>query len=367
MYLRKLVPLLFLALLAACSAASSSAPAAVPPTIQEPLVFYGWPGYMPQAILDAFTAKYGIPTRYMTYDDQEDALHQLGQGTNRYDVVVLGDTTLSPAIAARLLAELDYENIPNFRNLGANFRDLSYDPENRYSIMIQWGTTGLVARTDRLIQPVTAWADLWDPAYAGKIGVWPYADDLIGITLKSLGYSLNTQNPAELKAAEEKLLQLRRNVYLLDPAQPTGAGYLQDDHTAMIYGWSYDAMQAQAELPTTVYVLPQEGTILWSDSVTIPVQSRHKQEAELFINFLLEPEVSAKMVNELWIRSPNEAATPLIDPQILANPVVYPPGASLAQAEFFATVGPETRKRYEEIWLRFLTAEGPVSGAPLIP
>jgi spermidine/putrescine transport system substrate-binding protein len=233
--------------------------------------------------------------------------------------------------------------------------------------MIQWGTTGLVARTDRLTRPVTAWADLWDPTYAGKIGVWPYANDLIGITLKSLGYSLNTDDPAELMAAEEKLLQLRRNVYLLDLAQATGVGNLQDNHTAMIYGWSYDAMQAQRELPTAAYVLPQEGTILWSDSVTIPARSRHKQQAELFINFLLEPEISAKMVNELWIRSPNEAATPWIDPQILDNPVVYPPGNSLEQAEFFATVSPETRTWHERIWLRFLTAEGPVSGAPSIP
>jgi spermidine/putrescine transport system substrate-binding protein len=319
---------------------------------------------MPQAILDAYESLSGISVEYVTYTDQEEALARMQAG-EQVDVVVLGDTYLAAAIDAGLLAELDYQNIPNFRNLGANFRDLAYDPENRYSIMIQWGTTGIVARSDRLGAPVTSWADLWDPQYAGKIGVWPYSPELIGITLKSLGYSLNTENPTELAAAEAKLLALRSNVYLLDPNAPTGVANLLDERTAMIYGWSFDIREAKAQLDSVVYVLPQEGTILWSDSVAVPASSTRKRAAEAFIDFLLRPQISAQMVNELWICSPNEAARPYIAPEILENPVVYPPDASLQGAEFYAVLSPATEARHAAMWQRFLAAQGPTAaGAP---
>jgi spermidine/putrescine transport system substrate-binding protein len=358
--------LLFLALLAASRLLPQAGPS-LGPQAQGPLVVYGWAGYMPQGILDAFEAAYGVSVEYITYSDQEEALAALRAGERTIDVVVLGDTYLREAVVAGLLAELNYENIPNFRNLGADFRDLAYDPQNIHSVIIQWGTTGIVARTDRLAAPVTTWADLWNPAYAGKVGVWPYASDLIGIALKSLGYSINSEEPAELAAAAERLALLRKNAYLLDLNQATGAENLLDAETVMIYGWSYDAMQAQAQLDTIAYILPQEGTILWSDSVAIPARSLNKQTAEHFIDFLLEPEISARMVNELWIASSNEAARALIDPAILNNPIVYPEDDSLAQAEFTIEVGAVSRQRRMRIWADFLAAEGPVRHEPSPP
>jgi spermidine/putrescine transport system substrate-binding protein len=250
------------------------------------------------------------------------------------------------------------ESIPNLRNVKADFRNLAYDPDNRFSIMIQWGTTGIVARTDRWVAPVTSWNDLWDPAYAGKIGIWPYPTEVIGIALKSLGYSYNSEDPAELQAASEKLLKLRKNVYFLDPTLSTGVRHLLDDKTAMIYGWSYDAMQAQELLDTSVYILPKEGTFLWTDNVTIPAASTRKQEAERFINFLLRPEISAIVVNEMWVPSANEAARAFVKPEILHNPLVYPPPEGLRHAEFPAVLSPATQKLHAEIWARFLAAEG---------
>jgi spermidine/putrescine transport system substrate-binding protein len=312
---------------------------------------------MPQDILDDYTAEYGVPIRYIIYSDQQEALDHMVQG-EQFDVVVLSNVYVPIAAEQGLLAELPLDTIPNFRNLEANFRNLAYDPENRYSIMIQWGTTGIVARTDRWVEPVTSWDDLWNPAYAGKIGVWPYPTDLIGITLKSLGYSYNSENPAELKEAGEKLLRLRRNIYFLDPTLSTGVHHLLDDKTAMIYGWSYDAMQAQELLDTSVYILPKEGTFLWTDNVTIPANSRQKQEAQRFINFLLRPEISAIVVNEMWVSSANEAARTFVKPEILNNPLVYPAPESLRYAEFPAVLSEETQKIHAEIWARFLAEEG---------
>lgn len=354
MQFRSLVILFIVALLsAACVTAAQPAPAA-----PQPLVVASWAGYMPQDILDAFTEEYKVPVQFVDYSDQDQALEWLRAG-RPLDVVVLGDTYIPVAVEEGLLAPLNFQNIPNFRNLGPNFRDLVFDPENRYSIMIQWGTTGLVVRTDRTLAPVTSWADLWNPDYAGRIGVWPYKDELIGITLKALGYSLNSEDPDELAAAGEKLRQLRANVYLLDPNQPTGVSQLLDDKTVMIYGWSYDAVAAHQQNVAAEYVLPSEGTMLWTDSVTIPAASRRKQAAEQFINFLLRPEISAEFVNQLWLPSPNEAARPYIKPEVAYNPVIYPPMRSLAQAEFYATPSAEVQRLHDRIWERFLAAPGP--------
>lgn len=349
------------ALLIACGAAPQPTPQG-----QETLTLLTWAGYMPQEILDGFTKEYSIPVEYLIYADQDEALDRMRAG-EQFDIVVLGDTHVPAAVAEGLLAELDYENIPNFRFLGSNFRDLAADPENRYSIMIQWGTTGIIARTDRLAQPITGWADLWNPDYAGDVGVWPYAQELIAITLKSLGYSANSEDPAELQEALDKMLQLRKNVYLLDATQATGVTNLMDDHTVMIFGWSYDAMEAAAKLDAALYILPQEGTMLWSDSVTIPSSSQHKHAAELFINYLLRPEVSAQMVNALGIPTPNEAALPYIRADIVDNPLIYPSHTSLKKAEFFEVLSAETQRTHEEIWSRFLAEEGPALDTTPVP
>jgi spermidine/putrescine transport system substrate-binding protein len=357
----KLFLVLFCLLLLAAACTGDWQPTPTP-AAPEPLVVLGWPGYLTQDVLDAFTEEHGVPIQYLNYADQEEALARLRAG-EALDVVVLGDAYIPVAVDAGLLAELDFSNIPNFHNLGPNFRDLAYDPENRFSIMFQWGTTGLIVRTDRTTRPVTAWADLWNPAYAGKIGVWPFKEELIGIALKTLGYSINSTDPAELRAAGEKLRQLGKRVYLLDPQLATGAEHLLDDHTVMIYGWSYDALVARRLLPDVEYVIPAEGTVIWSDSVTIPANSRRKEQAEQFINFLLRPEISAQLVNELWIPSPNEAARPYIKPEVLYNPLVYPPMSILENAEFYTEVSAETQRQYEQIWKQFL-AEGELAPHP---
>ncbi len=326
---------------------------AQPTTPPLTLTLYNWPGYIPQSILDAFTAETGIQVEYEAYDDQEEAMEQLRAG-KQVDVAVLDNTYVPIAAAEGLLAELNYANIPNFHYVSPSFRDLAFDPGNRYSITLQWGTTGLVVRTDRVAEPVTSWNDLWDTRYAGKIGIWPYGREMVSVALKSLNYSLNSEDPAELTEAEEKLLALRQNVFLIDPSLPTGESYLIDGQAVMIYGWSYDARKAQAQHAATTYVLPEEGTILWLDNVVIPAGSKHKAAAEQFIDFLFRPEISALMVNELWTAVPNDAAKPFIQPEILENCYVFPSDESLAQAEYLSVISPETEQRYAEIWQRFL-------------
>ena len=141
---------------------------------------------MPQAVLEAFTREYGVKVEYLVYESQEEAIGNMQAGEG-YDVVVM-ESRFIPLLAQEgLLAKLNQSNIPNLNNISANFRELAYDPNNDYSVPYNWGTTGLVVRTDLVEQPVTRWADLWDPRYAGSVGLWMgQPRELIGLTLNHL-------------------------------------------------------------------------------------------------------------------------------------------------------------------------------------
>jgi spermidine/putrescine transport system substrate-binding protein len=322
------------------------------PPAQE-LTLYNWSGYLPQSILDAFRAEYGIKVTYLIYETQEQAIENIKAG-QVYDVVVMGSHLVPGLVANNLLAEIDYRNVPNFKNVSANFRDLAYDPGNKHSVLFEWGTSGIIVRQDLVDQPITSWTDLWDSRYAGKIGLWPLPRSTIGLTLKSLGYSFNSEEPEELQAAEARLLDLKPNVFMLDPNLPTAASFVVSGQAVMIYGWSYDASEARKQNQAVAFVLPEEGVLLWGDNFTIPANSPHKHTAELFINFMLRPEISAQLVNETFIATSNEVAESFIKPEILYNPIVYPTVEMIKSAEWILPLSPAGQKRYDQIWQGFM-------------
>jgi spermidine/putrescine transport system substrate-binding protein len=308
---------------------------------------------MPQTILDSFTTEYGVKVNYQTYESQEEAVENLRAG-QRYDVVILDYEFLPALIAEHLLAEINYQNVPNAKYLSPNFRDLVYDPGNDYSVLHQWGTTGLLIRRDEQAGSTMRWADLWDQRYANRVVLWPLRRYLIGITLLSLGYSPNSENPAELEAVLQKLIKLKQNSFFWDLNQPTTADPLGSGQAVLAYGWAYDALTAQTLRDDIRYVLPAEGTILWGDNMVIPANSPNKYTAELFINFLLKPEISAQIANELGYATPNEAALPLIDPELRDNPIIFPATTDIKKGHWVAPLSPSGEKLYAKIWEHFL-------------
>ena len=337
--------------LTACDNSTPSAPA---PLAQE-LTFYDWAGDMPQSVLDAFTREYGVKVNYLSYESQEDAIANLRAG-QVYDVVVV--ETRSVAILARekLLAELDHANLTHLKNIAANFRDLTYDPGNRYCVPFNWGTTGLVVRSDLVAEPVTRWADLWDPRYAGRVGLWLGVHrDVIALTLKSLGYSANSENPAELEAALQRLHELKPHVLKLEDFDPvTSAEAMSSGKVVLSMGYAADVLAGREKNPAITYVLPAEGALLWGDTFVIPAHSPRKHTAEVFLNFLLRGDINAQIANANRYATPNEAALPLIDPAIRNDPVVFPPNQDMQNAELMLPLSPEGEKRYNDIWARFM-------------
>lgn len=311
------------------------------------LTIYNWADYIPRSVMDRFTEEYGIGIDYVAYDSLEEAVANIRAG-KVYDVVLLYPEMIPQLIREGLLAPIDYRNVPNFRHVSSNFRDLSFDPGNHHAIPYRWGTTGLLVRTDLVSRPVTRWNDLWDPEFSGRIALWSIPSNLLSISLKALGHSVNTPVREHWEEALERLLALKPHVTFIDNKTPSVVPTLASGQAAIAYGWAFDAMTARNQGLTNIeYILPEEGTFLWMEFFVIPASSPRRQEAELFLDFLLRPEISGQIVNESYYASPSEAAAPFIRPEILANPLVYPPAEDLRRAEPSLPLGMEGEAMFE--------------------
>ena len=349
---------MFALFLSACgSIGATPVTTPTPPPLAEELIVYGWADELPQPVIDDFTAEYGVKVLYVTYESMEEALANLQAG-EVYDVVNLDNRFIPTELAAGRLAPIARAQVPNFKNISANFRDLVYDPGNKYSIPYSWGTTGLIVHTDLITTPLTHWADLWNPQITGNIALYRgQPREVIALALRSLGYSANTENPAELEAALAKLIELKPRVIfpeergLISPAKLLISG-----EVAVAMGYAYDVLESRAAIPAIQYVLPADGALLWGENFVIPANSPQRQTAEVFLNFLLRPDINAKIVNYNLYATPNEAALPFIDEGIRNDPVIFPANDDLRNAEIVLPLKPEVQKLYDDVWARFLAA-----------
>jgi spermidine/putrescine transport system substrate-binding protein len=341
-------------LLTACSTPLIFSPSLPTPTsLPNEIILCNYPEDIPQSVLEGFTAQTKIKVLYQSFDGMNDAVQTIRQGTD-CDVTIIGNDFISELSQAGLLAKLNKSNLPNIKYLAPNFRDMMYDPQNNFSIPYNWGTSGLLYRSD-LVQ-VTHWSDLWKPALPGKIGLWrAEIRDTIGLSLKSLGYSANSEHPEQINQAVERLIKLSpKAIFLDDEDQPSAAKYLAEGKVVIALGWAADAVQSRKIDPAIRYILPQEGAMLWGDNFVIPSSSSNSAGAEILINYFLRPEVSAQIANQNGYATTNQAALSLIPPEILNDPIVYPPNETLKKAEVFLPLSPQGRTLYESGWARFL-------------
>jgi len=345
--------LLLLCLLHGCEKMDN--PEKPTPILAKELVLYNWVDDMPESVLAAFTKEYGVTVRTVTFESQEEAVENIGND-QVFDVAVIENPFIPALTSANKLARIDFRQVPNFKNISANFRDLAADPGNLYTVPYHYGTTGLLVRTDLVGQAVTSWTDLWHPRYAGKIAVRAQPRELLALTLLSLGYPLNSEDPQAIDAATERLLQLKKTALLVEVDTPKAVAELLSGKVFILLGWPMDYQFAHAANQAVAYVLPREGTALWSDNYVIPASSPNKHTAEVLINFLLRPEISAQIVNEKKYPSANEAAYALVHPEIRDDPVTTPSPEVLRSALFFKPLSSEGALLYKHAWDRFLAA-----------
>lgn len=360
--LRGLLAMAAAMLIAGCGTSGSDDPGAAP-AAREQFVFLSWADDLPASVIEAFETEFGVDLLYESYASTEEALARLQAG-HVFDIAVIDGPYIPDLAAAGLLTEIDYRKVPNFRHVSANFRDLAFDPGNRFSVTYNWGLAGLIVRNDLVERPVMAWRDLWDPAFAGRVLAWDDRDILIGITLRSLGHSINTDSPEQLDQALEKLLQLRTNAMTSGYSPDIAMEALASGRAVLMFGWSADALRAREEGLDVGFVLPEEGSIQWIDNFVIPASSRRKDLAAAFIDFMLRPEISAQVVNEHYYPTANESAYAYIEPEILGDPLIVPPLAKVASAEVHAPTSPQTRALHERIWSAYLAAGQPAVSPP---
>ncbi len=259
-------------LLSGCMAVSQ--PVTLTPTaVNNQLVLYNWAEYMPQPILDAFAAEYGVEVVVQTYASQEEAVAAIRDGTVDFDVAVIANDRLPVLIAEARLAPIDHTAIPNFTYISPNFRDLVFDPGNVYSMPYLWGTTGLLVRTDLVAAPVTSWQALWDARYAGKIAARPLATELLTVALASLGYPFYSENPEQLEAALQHLIALKPALRFVGVESEDALAPLLQGEVVLMVGWNGDVITARETNPAIAYVLPAEGAIAWVDNFVIAADS----------------------------------------------------------------------------------------------
>ena len=299
-------------------------------------------------IIAEFEARYPhIKVNYSTYDSNEALYTKLSNGGITVDVIIPSDYMIARLIHEDMLLELDFDNIPNYANIDDTFKNTAFDPENRYSVPYTWGTVGIIYNTKYVDEAdVTGWELLWNEKYAGKILMFDNSRDAFGIAQYLLGYDVNTTDKEELRACAEKLKEQKPLVqqYVMDQIYSS----MENEEAYIGVYYAGDCMMMMESNPDLAFYLPEnQGFNLFIDSMCIPTCCQEKEAAELFINFLCDPEISGANMDYICYASPISAAKEFMDPYLAESDVVYPSKEVQANGSSYAYL-PEEISRYVE-------------------
>lgn len=316
------------------------------------VIVYNWGEYIDPDTIDMFEEETGIKVVYDEYETNEIMYPKVESGAASYDVVCPSDYMISKMIANGMLAEVNFDNIPNAKaNIGAQYFEQSqgFDPENKYSIPYCWGTVGILYNTTMVDEPITSWAQLWDEKYADNILMQDSVRDAFMVAEKLNGFSMNTVNPDELETAKNSLIEQKPLVqaYVVDQVRDKMIG----GEAAIGVIYSGEAIFTQRENPDLEYVIPDEGTNVWIDSWVILKDAPNKGNAEKFIDFMCRPEIALKNFEYITYSTPNEAAQKLIEDEDIRNSdIAFPDLSQYNNLETFSYLGEEGDALYNELW-----------------
>lgn len=295
-----------------------------------------------------------IKINYETFYTNEEMYIKVANKSTAYDVIVPSDYMVERLISEDLLYEIDYNNVPNMKNIGEQYLNKDYDPDNKYSVPYMWGTMGVLYNKTMVDEPVTSWKILWNEKYKDKIFMYNSERDTIAITLRMLGYSMNSKDDAELNAARDALIAQKDLVlaYCGDEVKDK----MIANEGAMTIAWSGDAFYCIDENPDLAYAIPEEGSNLWFDSLVIPKTSQHKAEAEKFIDFMCRPEIAKMNAEYIGYSTANEAGRELLDDEIKNDPLRYPDLSTLKNMEVFR-YDKELSRKNADIWQQIKISE----------
>ena len=319
---------------------------------------YNWGQYIADGsddsmdIIAEFEARYpNIKVNYQTYDSNETMYSKLVNGGITVDVIIPSDYMIARMRQEGMLLELDFDNIPNYQYIDETFKGTSYDPENRYSVPYTWGTVGIIYNSKYVDETdVTGWELLWNEKYAGKILMFDNSRDAFGITQYMLGYDVNTTDPVELQACADKLAEQKPVLqqYVMDQIFAT----MQNEEAWIAPYYAGDYLTMAEENPDLKFFLPEhQGFNLFIDAMCIPTCAQEKEAAEVFINFLCDPEISAANMEWVCYSTPISEAKQYLDPEVANSEVSYPAEEKLIKASSYSFLNPETTRLVEALFM----------------
>ena len=321
---------------------------------KEQVVVYNAGEYMDMDLIKQFEKDTGIEVIYELFQSDEEMFVKLSQSSNNYDVVVPMDYMVEKLLKYDMLQEIDYTNVPNAKYIMDEYRNLDFDPEGKFSVPYFSSSFGIAYNTEMVDQPITKWADLWDPKYAGEIIMYDLPRLSMSVALQKLGYSINTTDMDQINEATQELIKQKPLVYayLTDEARDV---IVQGD-AAMTVMYSGDALLMSDENPNIKYVIPEEGGNRQVDSFVIPKGARNKKNAEIFINYFTDPEISA--ANAEWMfgfTSPVEGVRDKLSDEIRNSYEAYPDPKTLPPIEMFKDLE-GYMEVYNDAWVRVLAS-----------
>jgi len=333
---------------------------------------YNWGEYIAdgseEGILDVnteFTNLTGIKVNYSTYATNEELYAKLKGNASSYDIIIPSDYMISRMIKEGMLEELDFENIPNFKNITDSFINPDYDPENRYSVPYTWGTVGIIYDKTVIDDSNFGWEILWDEKYKDQILMFDNPRDAFAIAELLLGYSLNTENQSEIENAADKLIEQKKLVqaYVMDEIfDKMGAG-----EAVLAPYYAGDAVTLMDEYENLGFVIPESGTNLFVDAMCIPKGSKAKKAAEMYINFMCEPDVAYSTTSYVGYSTPNSKALDMIDEEVLNDGISYLDDEFLAKCEVFTNLSDETNDFIQSKWTDMKSSDDETANPWLVP
>lgn len=317
----------------------------------EKVVVYNWGEYLDPEVITMFEEETGIDVIYEEYETNEIMYPKVNSGAIAYDVVCPSDYMIQRMLENDLLAEINFDNIPNLKYIGEEYLESSreFDPENKYSVPYCWGTVGILYNKTMVDEPVDSWSVLWDEKYRDNILMQNSVRDAFAVALKYLGYSLNSSDLDELTEAKDLLIEQKPLVqaYVVDQVRDKMIG----NEAAIGVIYSGEAIYTQTENPDLEYVIPKEGSNIWIDSWVIPKNAENKENAEKFINFLCRPDIALMNFEYITYSTPNTAARELIEDEAIRNSeIAFPDLSKIDNLETFQYLGAETDNVYNELW-----------------
>lgn len=315
------------------------------------VIVYNWGEYIDPEALTMFEEETGIKVVYDEFETNETMYPKVEAGATAYDVICPSDYMIQKMIDNDLLAEINFDNIPNVKNIGQQYFEQSreFDPENKYSVPYCFGTVGILYNKTMVSEPIDSWSVLWDEQYADNILMQDSVRDAFMVALKLNGYSMNTLNEDELQTAKNALIEQKPLVqaYVIDQVRDKMIG----DEAAIGVIYSGEAIYTQRENENLEYVIPREGTNVWIDSWVIPKNAPNKENAEKFIDFMCRADIALMNFEYITYSTPNTAAQALIEDEDIKNsPIAFPDLSQYESLETFHYLGSEGDELYNNLW-----------------